>query len=337
MSGDALRPAALPAERDLIAQYFAPLAPHTGAFGLTDDTCAISPPAGCDLIVSTDTLIAGVHCFFDDPAPAIARKALRAAFSDIAAKGADAVGYLLALSLPRDTRGDWLGAFCAGLAQDQTALGVNLLGGDTTRTPGPLSVSITAIGYVPHGKAVLRRGARGGDRVLVSGTLGDAALGLRLRQRPALAAALDLDGAHVAALQERYLLPQPRLNAAPVVRALARAAMDISDGLAGDLRALCSASGVSARIDIEAIPLSPAGRACVAADPELMDSVLCGGDDYELLLCVPAGDVSTLQARASEANIPFHAIGTIVSGDRAPVFFRAGKPVPLDRWAYTHF
>src|SRR5258708_838631 len=162
----------------LIARYFAPLARTAGALGLTDDAALIQVPTGQELVVSTDALVASVHFRAEDPPDLVARKALRVNLSDLAAMGAEPAGYTLAAMLPRDVEEGWIAGFAAGLAADQAEFGVSLLGGDTTATPGPLSLSITVFGLVPAGRALLRRGARPGDLVAVSGTIGDGALGL---------------------------------------------------------------------------------------------------------------------------------------------------------------
>ena len=170
------------AEDRLIARYFKPLAKHPGAFGLADDAAAITPPAGHDLVLKTDGLIAGVHFFPDDPAEGVGRKALRVNLSDLAAKGAAPLGFLLAIALPKDFSEDWLAGFARGLGEDADAYGCPLLGGDTDSTPGPISISVAAFGTVPTGTMVKRSGAKVGDHVFVSGTIGDAALGLRVRK-----------------------------------------------------------------------------------------------------------------------------------------------------------
>src|ERR1700683_4823534 len=175
------------AEARLIARHFRPLAKHPGAFNLTDDAAAIAPPPGSDLVMTTDSVIAGVHVFADDPPDLIARKALRMNLSDLAAKGARPLGFLLALSLPAATKQSWIAAFARGLGQDAKHYGCPLLGGDTDHTPGPAAVSSAAFGAVPRCKMVRRASAKAGDSVVVTGTIGDAALGLMLRRDARLA------------------------------------------------------------------------------------------------------------------------------------------------------
>ena len=249
------------AEDRLIATYFRPIATHPGAFDLADDAAAIAPPPGCDLVLKTDGVISGVHFFLEDPADAVARKALRINLSDLAAKGAAPLGFLLSIGLPAGLPPDWLKAFACGLRQDAEHYGCPLLGGDTDRSPGAITVYIAALGTVPHGAMVRRKGARPGDLVVATGTIGDAALGLVLRQDAAAAGRWKLDDAMRDHLLGRYLLPQPRNAIAEALRRHASAAMDVSDGLAGDLAKLCRVSGVAADVAVGNVPLSPAARA----------------------------------------------------------------------------
>jgi thiamine-monophosphate kinase len=276
------------AEDRIIARYFKPLARHPGAFGLIDDAAVLTPPAGHDLVLKTDPIICGVHFFPEDPPEAIARKALRVNLSDLAGKGASPAGFLLALAIPSDVGGDWLQAFATGLGEDARHYGCPLLGGDTDRTPGPITVSIAVVGTLPHGTIVRRSGAKVGDHVLVSGTIGDAALGLTLRRDATAQQRWKLTGDLNEHLTTRYLLPQPRNALAEAVRLYASAAMDISDGLAGDLAKLCRASGVGAEVEVKHVPLSAAAATALAAEPALIDSILTGGDDYEILCTVGA-------------------------------------------------
>src|SRR5579863_494237 len=249
-------------EDSLIARYFKPLATDAGAFGLNDDA-AVLKALGDDIVVTTDALVEGVHFLADDPADTIAQKALRVNLSDLAAKGAAPAGFVLSLAL-RAVDDAWLAAFARGLGADAADFRCPLLGGDTVSTPGPLMISITAFGRVPPNKMVHRSGAKPGDQVLVTGTIGDAALGLDILKRGKVATALAGDVSSREQLVGRYRVPQPRNALAPVIRAHAHAAMDVSDGLAGDLAKLCAASSVSAVIDLKSIPLSPAASKALA-------------------------------------------------------------------------
>ena len=324
------------AEDRLIARYFRPLAKHPGALGLNDDAAVVTPPAGCDLVLTTDGVIAGVHFFADDPPDSIGRKALRMNLSDLAAKGAKPIGFLLALSLPADTDESWLAAFAGGLGDDAERYGCALLGGDTDRTPGPTAVSISAFGAVPHGKMVQRSTARPGDRIVVTGTIGDAALGVLLRRDQRLGDRLRLPQNMLAHLERRYLLPEPRNALAEAVQRHASAAMDVSDGLAGDLAKLCRASGVAAEIDVATVPLSAAARAALAADPGLRETALTGGDDYEIILTLSPEKLAAFQAAAQACGVAVTEIGRVTKGEGAR-FTLDGKTLTFARPAYSHF
>ena len=324
------------AEERLIARYFRPLATHPGAFGLADDAAAITPPPGCDLVLTTDGVIAGVHVFADDPADFIARKALRMNLSDLAAKGATPLGFLLALSLPAGTTKSWLAAFARGLGEDAKHYGCPLLGGDTDHTPGPAAVSIAAFGAVPHSKMVRRSTAKIGDAVVVTGTIGDAALGVKLRRDPRLAKRWRLSNAEAAALVRRYRLPQPRNALAQTVLCYASAAIDISDGLAGDLDKLCRGSKVAADIEVVRIPLSKGARAAIAAAPKLIETALTGGDDYEIAMTVAPKKLAALRRAAKAAGVPVTEIGRVRRGEGAR-FTQEGRALNFARPAYSHF
>jgi thiamine-monophosphate kinase len=225
-------------EFELIDRYFAPLAKAPGALGLQDDAAILQAPPGEDLIVTCDALVEGVHFLPDDPPESIGHKALAVNFSDLAAKGAAPLGYLLALSLPDPPSKDWLAGFARGLHALQQEIGTSLLGGDTTATPGPLTIAVTALGAVPAAGAVLRRGAVPGDRIFVSGTIGDAGLGLRLLREPGLAERWKMTEGQRSFLIDRFRRPQARTDLIKTLRAHAHAAIDLSDGLAGDLEKL---------------------------------------------------------------------------------------------------
>ena len=255
---------------EAIIRVLAPLAQgFPGAFGLQDDCALIAPAPGTELVLKVDPVAEGVHFLADDAPEDIAWKALAVNVSDLAAKAARPLGYLMALSFPAAPSADWLSRFAAGLAEAQARFGCHLIGGDTDRRPGPLTVTITVIGEVERGRMVRRGTARAGDVVFVSGTLGDAALGLALRKDPALAAAWGLSPAEAEHLRRRYARPEPRLALASALRDHASAAMDISDGLAKDLARLCAASGCAARVRFAEIPLSPGCAKALAADPAL--------------------------------------------------------------------
>jgi thiamine-monophosphate kinase len=322
-------------EDELIARYFAPLAGPAG-LGLQDDVALFAPPPHADLVLSVDGLVAGVHFFPEDPPDLVARKALRVNLSDLAAKGAEPLGFALTLALPRDFGEAALAAFSRGLGEDSRAYHCPLLGGDTVATPGPLTLSITVLGQVPSGRAVRRSGARPGDRLYVSGSIGDAALGLRLRLQPELRGVLS--ESHAAALADRYLLPRPRLALREALRSGARAAMDVSDGLVGDLAKLARASHVGAELRLAETPFSQAAQELLAGRPELLEVAVTGGDDYEVLCAVPPDRAGAFEAAARASGVPVHAVGTVLpERDGVRVLDRVGAPRVFARPAFSHF
>jgi thiamine-monophosphate kinase len=324
------------AEDRLIARYFRPLASEAGAFGLIDDAAVVAPPPGCDVVLTTDGVIAGVHFFPDDPPENIGRKALRMNLSDLAAKGAKPIGFLMSVALPKDTGEAWLSAFAQGLGEDVRSYHCPLLGGDTDRTPGLLSVSIAAFGSVPYGTMVRRSTAKIGDCILVTGTIGDSAFGVRLRRDASLGEHWGLSQPMRAHLQERYQLPQPRNALADAVQGAASASIDVSDGLAGDLAKLCRASAVAAEIDVARVPLSDAARAAVAAEPALIETVLTGGDDYEIILTLPPEQLAAFGAAAQAAGVAVTEIGRVQAGEGAR-FMQHGRALEFARPSYSHF
>lgn len=323
-------------EDDLIARYFRPLATHDGAFGLIDDAAVLSA-SGDETVVTVDAIVEGVHFLPADPPDTIARKALRVNLSDLAAKGATPAGFVLTLAL-REKRDEWLAPFAKALGEDAERFKCPLLGGDTVSTPGPLTISITAFGLVPPGKMVRRTGARAGDRIVVTGTIGDASLGLNILQNGKAAAALSSDPEGRDQLIARYRVPQPRNGLTQAVRAHASAAMDISDGLAGDLAKLCAASRVSAMVEAASVPLSIPARHVLASGAAGIETLLAGGDDYELLCTVPEASWAGFCESARQAGVAVTAVGGIVAGLQPPVFIgRNGQPLSLKRLSYSHF
>jgi thiamine-monophosphate kinase len=314
-------------EFELIATLFAPLA-GPGAFDLTDDAAVVATPPGHELVATKDMMVAGVHFLADDPPDLVARKLLRVNLSDLAAMGAAPHGYLLGVSLPAAIDDAWLARFAAGLAADQAEFGIVLLGGDTTSTPGPLTLSLTALGFVETGRALRRAGARPGDRLLVTGCIGDAALGL-LALRGELA---DPDGV----LAGRYRLPVPRVAFGRRLPGLASAGLDVSDGLVADVGHLCEVSGVAATLRAGDVPLSAAARAALAVRPALLETVLTGGDDYELVFAAPPGALPALRAAAAETGVPLAEIGVVRGGAGVTVEDARGAPVALSRRGFRH-
>ena len=325
------------AEDRLIARFFAPIATHPGALGLSDDAAFIKPPPGCDLVLKTDAIVGGVHFFPEDAARSVASKALRVNLSDLAAKGARPLGFLLTLALPKDVGDDWLEGFAQGLRGDAVLFACPLFGGDTDRTPGPITISIAMFGSLPEGTMVRRAGAGVGDRVFVSGTIGDATLGLMLRKGKGKGKDWKLTEPQRQHLASRYLLPQPRNALAEAVRTHASAAMDISDGLVGDFTKLCRASAVAADIQAPRVPLSDAAKAVVAADPAALETALTGGDDYEIVCTVPAAKADGFRAAAKGANVSVTEIGEIKAGEGARFLAADGRALSFKRTSFSHF
>ena len=325
-----------PSEDDLIARYFAPIAGE-GGLKLVDDAALLTPKPDHDLVLTVDAVVAGVHFFSDDPPASIARKALGVNVSDLAAKGALPIGFLLTLALPEGWTEAWLREFTDGLAAAAGENACPLLGGDTVRANGALAISITALGETPTGRMIRRAAARPGDQLCVTGTIGDAALGLALRQEPQPLWAGALSGADRAFLRDRYLHPRPRLAVAMALREHARAAMDVSDGLAGDLAKMMRAAGLSARVDAGLIPASAAVRAALAADGDLLERVLTGGDDYEILCAVPDDRLSSFLDACAKAGCPATPIGTVVEGRDLPVFRDGPVERRFERGSFSHF
>lgn len=321
-------------EFDRIARFFAPLAKEApGAFGLTDDAAELPEIDASEAwVVTVDALVAGVHFLPGDPPDLVARKALRVNLSDLAAMGAEPLGYTLALALPRDMPDveGWLGAFTDGLAADQSAFGVHLLGGDSVSTPGPVTVSITAFGRVARGSALRRGGARDGDALWVSGTIGDGALGLDVARGAIMGGFADL--------ADRYRLPRPRVALGCRLVGVATAAMDVSDGLVQDAGHLAACSGVRLVVDAPSVPLSASAAELVGDDPDRFAQVLEGGDDYELLFTAPAEADARVMAAGRDAGVSVTRIGRVDSGSGVAVLDRGGEPVEgLATRGWRHF
>jgi len=310
-TGPGLRGGGRRGEFDLINSLFAPLAKrHPAALNLADDAAVLPPPEGGQhTVVSLDTLVSGVHFLPGDPADLVARKAMRMNLSDMAAMGARPLGVFLSVALSPAEDDAWMDLFTRGLEQDLSAFDVGLLGGDTVATPGPATFSITILGTVPPGAHLSRGGGRPGDRLWVSGTIGDGALGLQAL-RKALPGLSDEDR---AALVDRYHLPQPRVPLGLGLRGLATAALDISDGLVADLEHLCHASGCGASILVGSVPLSQPARRCVDADSRWFDVVLGGGDDYELLFAAPPSRDTAIRALGDRLNVRVTPIGDLTA------------------------
>lgn len=331
-------------EADLIRDYFAPLSAAAPlAFGLTDDAAIIRPPDGMDVIVSTDPVREGVHFFLSDAAGDVAWKAIAVNISDVVAKGGRPFAYTMALGLPDAPTEAWARGFAAGLAEAQAAFGCHLIGGDTDRVAGPLSVAITMFAAVPRGRMVPRHGARPGDAVFVSGTIGDAALGLALRQQTRWATAVALAGEAERHVLNRYLRPRPRLALAPELVSHARSALDISDGFIADLGKLVGDHAIDVALD--SIPLSEAARAVlVTAGAPARQAILAGGGDYEVLAAVPADNAEAFASAAAQAGVAVTRIGSVRTRTKARAVARGGVvvidgdglPVDIAQAGYDH-
>jgi thiamine-monophosphate kinase len=303
-------PGSLPGEFDLIARYFAPIAAaFPGALGLKDDVALLDLAPGHQMAATTDAIVAGVHFLPDDPPDLIAKKLIRVNVSDLAAKGAKPIACLLALALPRATTAAWLTAFAKGLAEDCAEFAIPLAGGDTTATDGALTLALTALGEVPFGQVPLRSGAKVGDRIFVSGTIGDGALGLDVAKGGLNELAAPLRD-H---LLRRYRVPEPRIGLGLALRGMIHAAIDISDGILGDLGHICAESGVAADIQSALMPMSGATQIALARDPALLARVLTGGDDYELLFTADSADSDRIFEAGIAAGVPVTGIGFVVA------------------------
>lgn len=320
-----------PGEFELIAQIFAPLSRGApGAFGLTDDAAVLAPPPGHELVLKTDAIVEGVHFFRDDPPADIARKALRVNLSDLAAKGAAPAGYLLALLLPDWPDKRWLEAFAAGLSADQGEFGLSLMGGDTSATSGPLAVSIAAFGFVPAGAMIRRAGARPGDLVFVSGTIGDAGGGLAI---------LKSGGPRDAYpdLIDRYRLPRPRLSLGPALRGLASASLDVSDGLMADLAHIAEVSQVRVEVAAALIPMSDSLHALWGREKDAVVRAATAGDDYEIAFTVPPTHRDAVMTASAQAGVAVTEIGAVKGGEGVALLGPDGGEIALPRKGFVHF
>ena len=317
-------------EFDLIARYFAPLAADwPGAFGLTDDAALLGVSDGVDRVLTTDALVEGVHFRPDDPPDRVARKALRASLSDLAAMGATPEVYSLALQIPAERDDGWIAALVQGLAADQSRFGVTLIGGDTVSARGPAMLTVTAIGRLAHSRPLRRNGAAAGDDVYVSGTIGDGGLGLLACRGEAAG----LDAAQRQFAVDRYQLPEPRVALGPALVGTASACLDVSDGLIADLGHLVRASGLAAEVLLDDVPWS--GAAAAAMDYPATERI-AAGDDYELLFTAPPVQRDAVTAIARTAGTPVARVGRTMPGSGVRVLDSGGTPLALARTGWRH-
>jgi thiamine-monophosphate kinase len=320
-------------EFETIRRLFAPLAHPEWGRGLTDDVAVLPGRPGYDLVLTKDSIVEGVHFLPTDPLDTVARKLLRVNLSDLAAKGAEPFGYLLACHWSERCGWPERQAFVDGLRADQKAFGVALLGGDTVVTPGPASFCLTALGWAPKGRTIARAGARPGDLVFVTGTIGDGWLGLMAAQGKV---ALEPD--RIAALVEHYRSPSPPMAFAPVVRDFATASLDVSDGLIADLGHIADASGVGIEVDLEVTPLSAAGQAWFEGrvDPQAaLEKLVTGGDDYQIAFTAPSRDEAVLRREAERRHLRLTRLGRVIAGRGITARF-AGKAVAFERTGFSH-
>lgn len=325
---------ARPGEFELIARLFAPLAQTApGAFGLQDDAAVLATPPGHELVLKTDAIVEGVDFFRSDPPAAIAQKALRVNLSDLAGKGAVPVGYLLTLLLPDWPDLAWLDAFASGLAEDQTRFGISLLGGDTSATPGPLAISIAAFGFVPNGAMIRRAGARTGDLVFVSGTVGDAGAGLAVVKGESA----NLAAATRETLVARYQLPSPKLSLGIALRGIATAALDVSDGLIADLGHMADASRVRIVVEGAKLPLSAEVRMLWGKDRQAWVNAATAGDDYEIAFAAAPEKRSAVMDAALRTRVAVTEIGRVIAGAGIVLLDADGAEIVLQRKGFVHF
>ena len=320
-------------ERDLIDRLFRPLA-GPGSLDLQDDAAVITPPLGRDLVITKDMIAAGVHFLPDDPPETVARKALRVNLSDLTAKGAEPLGYLLGAGFGPRVGESWIEAFFEGLAADQETYGISLLGGDTIATPSGAIFSVTAIGTVPSGEMVTRSGGMPGDALYVTGVIGSAAAGLAI-QGGASSPWNGLPDTAKARLIERYRLPEPVMAIAPFLRSHASAAMDISDGLVGDCDKLIAASGCTAVINARAVPIDP-DLIPEAVEPEVLAGLFTGGDDYQILAAIPTSEESLFCAAAATVGVDVTNIGRLVAGTGPVTVLLDGEAMDMPVRSYIH-
>ena len=324
------------AERARIARYFTPLAQgEIGSFNLTDDAAVIIPPPGQSLVITTDSVIESIHVLPGATPTQFAQKLMRRNLSDLAAMGATPWRYTLNLHTPRGTPDAWFAEFSAALADEQQRFGLTVIGGDSTSAaaPAPIHTTMTCFGLL-QGQPLRRNGAQAGDDLYVSGTIGDAALGLLLLQ-PSPQHILQHTDANTT-LIDRYHRPQPRLALGEKLRGLATAAIDISDGLLADSAQLCAASQVGAIIHRDAVPRSAEVHHLLTTNPALWNVILNGGDDYELCFTAPVSAREKLQALAAELNLPLTRIGTITTEKDIRVMDDDGKLLRMEcpGWEY---
>jgi len=326
-----MKPKAL-GEFGRIRQFFAPLA-GLGALDLTDDAALLDCPPGYHLVLTVDQAVEGVHFLPDDPPGFVAKKLLRRNLSDLAAMGATPRHYLLTSALPKSHDDDWVRGFAEGLREDQHRFGMALLGGDSTSTSGPVVLTLTAIGQVAKDREIRRNGAKPGDRVWVSGAIGDAFLGLKVLR----GGYEELAPEHRAALAARFQLPDPRTELGPRLAGIAHAMIDVSDGLLADLGHICEASGCAATVGLAKVPFSTAALTILAEEWVSPESLVTGGDDYELLFAAPPDADAEILSLSQSLGLPITEIGAIAAGEGVRLLDADGGEIAVAAAGWRHF
>jgi thiamine-monophosphate kinase len=319
-------------EFERIRRFFAPLA-GPGGLGLLDDAALVDCRPGHRLVMTVDAIVCGVHFLPEDPPDLVAKKLLRVNLSDLAAMGARPLHYLLTTALPASLGAYWVETFARGLAEDQLLYRVDLLGGDSVSTPGPATLSLTAVGEIAVGAEIRRSGAQPGDEVWVSGTIGDAYIGLAVLR----GGYEQLDERHRAALIRRFQLPEPRTTLGPALCSIAHAMLDVSDGLLADLGHICKTSQVGAIVELSALPVSAAAGRVMAEEPGIAPRLATGGDDYELVFTIAPGAAPAVRSLGSRLGIRLTRIGRIEPGDGVRLVDAAGREVAVAARGYRHF
>jgi len=319
-------------EFERIRRFFAPLA-GPGGLGLLDDAALVECKAGQRLVITADAIVAGVHYLLEDPPELVARKLLRVNLSDLAAMGARPLHYILTTALPVELGPEWVARFAQGLGEDQRRFGIDLLGGDSVGTTGPAVLSLTAIGYVAEGKELRRGGAITGDLVWVSGTVGDAYLGLKILR----GAYPEIAAQHREYLIGRFRVPEPRTQLGPMLSGVAHAMIDVSDGLLADLAHICETSRVAAVVKADRVPLSAAAQAIAAREPDIRARLATAGDDYELLFSAPPDATTAIKALSSQLGVQLTTIGRIEDGSDLSLLDADGGIIPVENIGYRHF
>ncbi|MGE3250125.1 MAG: thiamine-phosphate kinase [Hyphomonadaceae bacterium] len=317
-------------ELTLIAKHLAPLATHPAARKLEDDLAVLKNRG--PLAITTDTIVEGVHFHSGDPIEGVAKKALRVNFSDLIAKGADPLGVFVNLSWPQARKGDEVLGFVRGLKEDLDFYRCALMGGDTTSSPGPLTISVTALGRPHRMRTPSRADAKAGEDLWVTGVIGDGHLGLR-------AAKGELDALSQRdrdSLIAHYRTPTPPFAFALSIARLARASMDVSDGLLIDARRMAEASGVSLRIEAASVPHSAAAQRWLETSDAYQLKLLAGGDDYEALFTAPPEKRAAIRRAASRARVAVTKIGSVGEGAGLSLVDSHGATLPIGEFGYAH-